>query len=138
MAGGAWVLRRAAASDRPITPYRLRLWVTEIRNSLETARDARRAVADSRSPATQIATKGGRHRDVAGSRRRGQCYFHDAIDALLLDGVVATRTGRLLRLVPDARIKTESQHEGVLRAEPHDGRANGRGRRRARQRLGYT
>ena len=55
MAGGAWVLRRAAASDRPITPYRLRLWVTEIRNSLETARDARRAVADSRSPATQIA-----------------------------------------------------------------------------------
>ena len=30
--------------------------------------------------------------------------LHDAIDALLLDGVVATRTGRLLRLVPDARV----------------------------------
>ena len=39
--------------------------------------------------ATQIAAKGGRHRDVAGSRRRGQCYFHDAIDALLLDGTHA-------------------------------------------------
>ena len=47
-------------------------------------------------------------------------------------------TGRLLWLVPDARIKTESQHEGVLRTEPHDGRANGRGRRRARQRLVWS
>ena len=30
----------------------------------------------------QVANQGGRYRDVAGSRRRGQCYFHDAIDAL--------------------------------------------------------
>ena len=29
----------------------------------------------------QVANQGGRYRDVAGSRRRGQCYFHDAIDA---------------------------------------------------------
>ena len=37
----------------------------------------------------QVANQGGRYRDVAGSRRRGQCYFHDAIDAPLLDGVCA-------------------------------------------------
>ena len=37
----------------------------------------------------QVANQGGRYRDVAGSRRRGQCYFHDVIDALLLDGTYA-------------------------------------------------
>ena len=33
-------------------------------------------------------------------------------------------TGRLLRLVPDARQSSEQQHQGVLRAEPDDGRGN--------------
>ena len=37
---------------------------------------------------------------------------------------LSPHTGRLLRLVPDARQSAIGQHQGVLRAEPDDGRGN--------------
>ena len=135
MAGGAWVLRWTHSVS---TNHALHVSHSIISDRNSESLEFDRARRASRRRRLEIPCHADRCLKKQASPRRWESSsrpVYYAIDALLLDGVV--RTGRVLRLVPDARIQTESQHEGVLRTEPDDGRANGRGRRRARQRLVY-
>ena len=100
MAGGAWVLRLRAQCVfvRPRT----------------NVRPARRSLLKEAGIATSlgvvVAARRRRVVEVASSERHRR--------------KLSPHTGRLLRLVPDARQSPDEQNKRVLRAEPDDGRGN--------------